>query len=339
MALARPHSPMNAGTRKLVSAMLLGVLLYGVFIAITGLNKIATTLDSFNWAAFVLALALATLNYLLRFGRWQIYLRILGIDIPPSDSLLAFLSGFVLTVTPGKVGEVFKSAILQQTHGIPIARTAPIVIAERLSDLIGVVLLIVIGSAGFSSGLPWAIAGTGVVLFGLALILWEKPLDLLLSFVHRHPRFGRFEPKLREALVSLRLLCRPSTLGPPLVLSVLAWASEGVALWVVLRGFGANPPPLLSVFFYETASLAGALIPVPGGLGITEGTLEEQLHHFGNVSTATSTSAMILVRFATLWFAVLVGFVALALLRMRFPALARDGAAVPAPSPAPSAAD
>jgi hypothetical protein len=60
-----------------------------------------------------------------------------------------------------------------------------------------------------------------------------------------------------------------------------------------------------------------ALIPVPGGLGY-EGTLEERATVLGN-GMATSTSAMILVRFATLWFAVLVGFVALALLRLRYP--------------------
>lgn len=320
---------MTTATRKLVTAMLLGVLLYGAFIAYTGLNKIAATLDSFRWAAFVLAIGLASLNYLLRFARWEIYLRILQIDIPRTDSLLAFLSGFVLTVTPGKVGEVFKSAILQQTHGIPIARTAPIVIAERLSDLIGVVLLIVLGSAGFTSGLSWAIAGTGVVLIGLALILWEKPLDLLLEFVQRHPKLGRFEPKLREAVVSLRLLCNPRTLGPPLVLSVLAWSSEGVALWVVLRGFGVNPPMLLSVFFYETASLAGALIPVPGGLGVVEGMLREQLVVLGKVPEAIATSSMLLVRLATLWWAVLVGFVALAILRRRHASL--RGVAVTAP--------
>jgi uncharacterized protein (TIRG00374 family) len=112
----------------------------------------------------------------------------------------------------------------------------------------------------------------------------------------------------------------------------LAWFLEGFALWVILRGFGESTPVLMACFFYATATLAGALIPVPGGLGVTEGTLEEQLHHFGNVSNATATSAMILVRFATLWFAVLVGFVALALLRLRFPSLARDGDALPAPA-------
>ncbi|HEX3594149.1 MAG TPA: lysylphosphatidylglycerol synthase transmembrane domain-containing protein [Polyangiaceae bacterium] len=312
---------MRGATRKLVTALLLGVLLYGAYIAYTGFSSIAESLSSFHWIAFFLAIGLASLNYVLRFLRWEIYLGILGIELPKLDSFLAFLSGFVLTVTPGKVGEVFKSAILAQTHGIPMSRTAPIVIAERLSDLIGVVLLIVLGSAGFASGLPWAIAGTCVVLLGLAVIVWEKPLDSILGFVHRHPRFGRFEPRLREAVVSLRLLCRPSTLGPPLVLSVLAWASEGVALWVLLKGFNAPAPLVLSVFFYETASLAGALIPVPGGLGIVETMLREQLVVLGGVAKATATSSMILVRFATLWWAVLVGFIALGVLRRRHAAL------------------
>jgi uncharacterized membrane protein YbhN (UPF0104 family) len=258
---------------------------------------------------------------LLRFLRWEIYLRLLGIRVARFDSLLVFLSGFVLTVTPGKVGEVFKSAVLSQTHGIPIARSAPIVVAERLSDLIGVVLLIVLGSAGFASGLPWAAAGTAAVLLGLAVVVWEKPLDTLLGFVGRHPKFARFEPKLREAVVSLRLLSRPRTLAVPMLLSVLAWASEGVALWVLLKGFGTGAPVLLAVFFYETASLAGALIPVPGGLGVVETMLREQLVLLGGVPTAAATSSMILVRFATLWWAVLVGFIALSILNRRYPVL------------------
>ena len=43
----------------------------------------------------------------------------------------------------------------------------------------------------------------------------------------------------------------------------------------------------------------------------------------GHVDEATSTAAMILVRFATLWFAVVVGFVALALIKRRYPKILR----------------
>ena len=86
----------------------------------------------------------------------------------------------------------------------------------------------------------------------------------------------------------------------------------------------------LAAFFYATSTLAGALVPVPGGLGITESALKEQLQTLGHVAPATSTAAMMLTRFATLWFAVLVGFIALGLLRARYPRLLAATAPAPA---------
>lgn len=313
---------MSRRARRVVTALLLGVALYGAAIAYTGFRDMRDSLSAFRWVAFVGAVCLASTNYFLRFLRWDYYLKLLGVrNVGKSDSLLLFLSGFVLTITPGKVGEVFKSAVLSQTHDVPVARTAPVVIAERLTDLIGVVTLIFIGSIGFESGTFWALAGTAVIVGVLVAIIWERPLDLLLAWVERHPRFGRFTPKLREATVSLRLLAGPSAIAWPMVLSIAAWACEGVALWVLLVGFGARSPLLLSVFFYETASLAGALIPIPGGLGVVEGMLREQLVRLGGASSAIATASMILVRFATLWWAVAVGFIALAVLRSRYPKL------------------
>ena len=97
--------------------------------------------------------------------------------------------------------------------------------------------------------------------------------------------------------------------------------SEGVALWVLLRGFGLELSTTLAVFFYATATLAGAIVPVPGGLGVAEAMIEEQLVRLGGVPHGPATAAMILVRFATLWWAVLVGFMALAILRGRHPHL------------------
>ena len=48
------------------------------------------------------------------------------------------------------------------------------------------------------------------------------------------------------------------------------------------------------------------------------------MRQLGDIDRAGATGAMLLVRFATLWFAVIVGFVALSLLRKRHPKLLRD---------------
>jgi glycosyltransferase 2 family protein len=317
---------MKRFVRRAVIVMLLGVLLYGAFVAYTGWQRIEQSVAAFHWSAFALALALASSNYLLRFLKWEYYLARLGIrGVPKLESALVFLSGFVLTVTPGKVGEVFKSAVLAETHGIPAARTAPIVIAERLTDVIGVIVLIAIGSAAFSGGLPWALAASGLVLTGMLFVIWRRPGELLVAWLERGPeRMRALAPKLRDAFGSLRIVASPAALLWPSLLSLIGWACEGTALWVILRGFGAVTAPPLAIFFFSTATLAGAIVPVPGGLGVAEAMIQEQLVHIGNVAPGDATAAMILIRFATLWWAVLIGFAALAVLRARFPALLRD---------------
>ena len=326
---------MNRFIRRLATAMLLGVAVYLFFALYTGIRTIEASLSIFHWSAFGFALLLSTTNYGIRFLKWQYYLARLDVKgVPVLDSLLVFLSGFVLTVTPGKVGEIFKSAVLAKTHDIPLARTAPIVIAERLTDVIGVIVIIVIGGAAFANGLIWAVFGTLAVLAGMTLIVWQRPGLALADYLERGPaRLRPIAPKVREALASLRIVASPSALLLPTLLSVVAWASEGLALYIILRGFQATIEPTIAMFFYATATLAGALVPLPGGLGIVEGMIKGQLVQVAKVASGPATAAMMLVRFATLWWAVIVGFCALFVLRLRFPErLADPSAADVAPS-------
>lgn len=314
----KPHT-----LRRVLYVMLLGVALYGGLAIWRGLGSMQATLSDFGWWSFAAACALAFGNYCLRFLKWELYLSQLGIrGVGKVDSFLTFLSGFVLTVTPGKVGEVFKSLVLFETHKVPVARTAPIVVAERVTDLIGIIVLIVIGSLGFAGGLVWAGVGGALVLTLLVVIASRKLSHAIIGIVQRLPGpFRRIGPKLHEAYDSLAVMVSPKNLVLPTLLSIAAWTLECVSLWVILRGFGQTTSVPLCMFFYATSTLAGALVPVPGGLGITEGSLQEQLEALGHVQPATATASMILVRFATLWFAVLVGFIALSALKRRHPGL------------------
>jgi uncharacterized protein (TIRG00374 family) len=324
---AAPAARGSLAVRRVLVAMLLAVVVYGGFAVWRGLGKMGDELARFHWWAFGAAAALAFGNYMVRGLKWEFYLARLGIrGVGKLDSLLTFLSGFVLTVTPGKVGEVFKSLVLFQTHGVAVARTAPIVVAERVTDVIGVVLLIVLGSLGFSGGLLWAGLGAAAVAVLLVVVSHRGLSIRLIGVVERLPGpFKRIGPKLHEAYDSLATLVKPANLLVPTLLSVVAWALECTALWVILRGFEQETPYDLATFFYATSTLAGALVPVPGGLGVTETSLQGQLQELGHVGATTATAAMILVRFATLWFAVLVGFVALTWLKRRHPGLLAGG--------------
>jgi uncharacterized protein (TIRG00374 family) len=320
--------------------MLLGVCVYGAFVVYRGVGAIQQSLAHFHPSAFVLACGLAFGNYVLRFFKWEFYLARLEIrGVRKLDSFLTFLSGFVLTVTPGKVGEVFKSLILFETYQVPMTTTAPIVVAERATDVVGVVLLIIASaSLGFSGGLLWAGIGAGLVLV-LLLVVGHRGLSLwLIGLVGRMPgRVGQLAPKLVAAYESLATMLRPKNLFVPSVLSAGAWMLECLALWVILGGFGESTSIPLSTFFYSTSTLVGAIVPVPGGLGVTESALMGQMTTMGHVDGSTATAAMILVRFATLWFAVIVGFVALTLIKRRFPGLLANEASAGEAAPSKAA--
>lgn len=314
---------MKKNFHRMLIVVLLAVIGYGAFAIYKGVGKMGDTLAGYHWWTFAAACALAFGNYSIRFFKWEFYLARLDIrGIPKWDSYLTFFSGFVLTITPGKVGEVFKSVVLNETHGVPVAKTAPIVIAERVTDVIGIVVLIVLGSLGFTGGLKWAAVGAILVLF-LLVVIGSRTLSLgMIGLIEKMPgKIGALGPKLREAYESLAVMLQIRNLALPTVLSVVAWLCECLALWIILQGFGETTSVPLAVFFYATSTLVGAIIPSPGGLGVTESALMGQMTELGHVADANASAAMLLVRFATLWFAVIVGFVSLSLLKRIHPNL------------------
>lgn len=313
--------------------MLLGMAVYGAYAIYSGLGKMGAVLSHYAFWTFAAACMLAFGNYVLRFLKWEFYLARLEIrGVPKMDSFLTFLSGFVLTITPGKVGEVFKSLVLFETYNVPISKTAPIVVAERVTDLIGIIALIVVGSIGFQGGLVWAGIGAALVLT-LIVVIASRTLSLgIIGIIERLPGpFKKLGPKLHASYDSLAVMLKPSNLVLPTLLSVAAWTLECLALWIILQGFGEHTSVALCMFFYATSTLAGALVAItPGGLGVTESVLQGQMVEIGHIQPAASTAAMILVRFATLWFAVFVGFAALSVLKKRHPGLLADANTRPA---------
>jgi len=315
--------------RKLVVVMLAGVVLYGALVVIRGTDKIEAELAHFQPSAFAAACGLASLNYFLRFARWEYYLGVLGIHgdkraLGWGESFLVFLSGFVFTVTPGKVGEVFKSVVLHELRGIDVVRTAPIVVAERLTDVVGVVLLIAFGSTALPGGILWACLGTVAVAALLVFVTYPAVSSPVLGALGRLPgRAGALArsaiPKIETMLLELKILATPRRLVWPATLAVVGWSLEGVGVWLIVRGFGvaAELPPV--AFSYSTATLAGALVPLP--IGVVEKVLEETMVAVAHVPGPIATATMLMARLATLWFAVAVGFIALGLLRARNPGL------------------
>jgi glycosyltransferase 2 family protein len=290
-----------------------GVAVYVGFSILADVREVGEALRGFAPSAALAALALAATNYLVRFVRWHYYLRVLGLKVPTGESFLVFLSGFALTVTPGKLGEAVKALLLRQSRGIPAARTAPIVLAERLTDLGGLLLLAAVGAFSFDVDRSFLVAATVAIALALAVISVEPVARAALRLVVKLPGLGRFSAKLGEFYESTATLLRPAPLGLALLLSVASWYFECLAFWLVVRGFpGAHVGHQAATFIYAAMTIAGALSFLPGGLGVTEGGMLLLLTRLGDgVAHGVAAAATFVTRLCTLWFAVVVGLLAL----------------------------
>jgi len=280
----------------LAVAVGLGLGLYADF------GRLGDELAGFRWELFPLALALTALNYVLRFWRWQRYLARLEIDVPAGRSFAIFLAGLSGTITPAKLGEVLKCALLKRSFGVPVRRSVPIVLAERVTDATGVVALAVVGGAGTNR---WPVLVLAVV--GVAAIV----------LVVRSPLLERFAG-LGEAPGAARALLETPLLVGMTAVSAVSWFFECLAAYVCVSGLGLDLSLGDTIVVFSLGSLAGALSLLPGGLGVAETSMTGLMQVLGDVPRAAAVAATVLIRLATLWFAVLLGLVGLVVEERQF---------------------
>jgi glycosyltransferase 2 family protein len=259
-------------------------------------GKLGSELASFRWELFPLALALTTVNYLLRFWRWERYLRRVEIHVPLGRSLSIFTAGLTMTVTPAKLGELFKCALLHRAFDVPVRRSAPVVLAERVTDASGVVVLALVGGAGTRSWPLLVIAAVAVV--GVVVVV-RSPLLERVAF------FG----EATEA--SRALLTVPLFVGMTL-LSAVSWFFESLAAYVCVRGLGLDLSLGDTIVVFSLGSLAGAASFLPGGLGVADASMTGLIRLLGDVPKAAAAAATVLIRLATLWYGVALGLVGIA---------------------------
>ncbi|MBK7877232.1 MAG: flippase-like domain-containing protein [Planctomycetes bacterium] len=314
--------------RRILGGVLLGLAAYALLALWADAASVGRALADFPLALVPAAMALSFANYAVRFVRWELYRTQLGIRLDRKTSFLIHLSGLALTVSPGKMGEAFKSWLVRRVDGTPVATSAPIVVAERFTDLLGFLVLIAIGGLATAPEYAWVFWATFALCAALlAFVAWSPASAFALAIARRLPVVRRFAPKLEEALGSTRTLLAPSRIPLPTALATFGWALECTAFWLVASALVPGGVPFLfAVYTFALAAVAGAVaIVFPGGLGITEASMTALLSRryaaLGlplELAHSKAAAATLVIRLCTLWFAVLLGVVAVVLFERRW---------------------
>lgn len=295
-------------------AILVGMVV-GLLLAVPGLHHVARTVTrmSGGWVAVAIGLEiLSCLGYVLAF--LQVFERApLRFGARVALSELAFNAA----VSLGGVSSVAMGGWLLVERGAPLGR-----VAERsavlflLTSAINVITFALAGFALFAGAsgpsdplLSILPAGVGTAVLVLVLLM-PRALDRGLET--RLPR--RMRRLMRGTAESIRdterLLFRPDWR----IVGAIAYLWCDVAvLYACFKALGGNPSLAPIVLAYQIAYLSNS-IPVPGGIGVLDGSLVGMLVLYG-MSATTATAATLVYHAISLWIPAMWGTIAFLILR------------------------
>ncbi|TKW61963.1 MAG: flippase-like domain-containing protein [Blastochloris viridis] len=293
--------------------------LIGLTVAVTlvvtlmaGRESLGTSISSISPSAIAWLLGLTLFESTVRFYRYDIAARALGLNVPFWRLMYYYTVGYGLLPTPGKVGVAIRLWLLKQYHGLPYSRTTPLLIMDFITDALAMAslaafsLLLIddprLNTIGWVLGIGLALGLSGVLLAPRYMEGFVK-MGYAMSG-HRKPRtFARLLTLVRTTSQVLGIKLLFSTWA----LSFVGWATIGIGIAFLMQGFGhTHFGATEGSLIISLATMGGFITMMPAGVGGAEVTMAGLFTMFG-VPFAQAVLATALVRLIVLWSTVLIG--------------------------------
>jgi ubiquinone/menaquinone biosynthesis C-methylase UbiE/uncharacterized membrane protein YbhN (UPF0104 family) len=242
-----------------------GLIVAAAWVVAANAGQLATALKRAEPATVALMLAVTAFWLVVRFVRWQYMMRRAGVRIPIRGSAAAYLAALPGTATPAYVGELIRGVLVKRRYGVPFQLTTAVLVAERLMDVLALVLIL---AATATDGYRWqgiALSAALLVLICAGVVLWTRR--------HRsRSGMGGFASGV-------------SALTVVLILSLVSWVAAGSLVLLASIALGARLPLAVSLRVFSLSTLGGALSLMPAGIGSAGTILIVQLRELGHSLT------------------------------------------------------
>ena len=296
---------------RLILILVAVVGIYAIFLFVSDYNIISEKISNFKINYLPLILFFVSASWIPLIIKWHFLLKNSEVDVPLTKSIAVFFSGVAFEITPGQIGALIKSQILKTSYNIPRTKTVPIVIVEKVYDLIGAILASVIGIIILGMEIYLIAIAISVLAF-IFFFMYHKPASELffnritkLKFFSKHIEniSGFYEIVQKSTNVRAATIC--------ILLALAYWFMVSAAAYYTLISFDVNILDYLKVLaIYSTSTLLGAISFIPAGIGITEGSIAG-LFTLNGIDVSTALILAVMIRIFTLWYSVGVGFIAL----------------------------
>ena len=304
---------------KILIVIIAIVVFYAIFLIYSDLNLVKDRLGEFKIEFLPHILTLVILGWFVAFYKWVLLLKQSNIEIPLLQNFHIFMSGYALSIVPGKVGELIKSQILKTKFNVPRTKTASIIVVEQIYNLIGLVTvsclglgLIIIFQIEFFEVTSFVIMGATIVLtFILILIKSRTAFEKVFHKFSKFKFISKYELSYEESYEVIKKSLNGKFSIFLSLLSAAYWIIESVVVYFVLLAFDVDILEFTTIIATYTSSIIlGVASFLPMGIGVTEGSLTGFFALKG-VDISLALTIVIFIRIFTRWIGVGLGFISL----------------------------
>ncbi|HYI26035.1 MAG TPA: lysylphosphatidylglycerol synthase transmembrane domain-containing protein [Thermomicrobiales bacterium] len=300
--------------RTLLSFVIAAFIVYFVFRRLDDPAEVWRQLREADVTLVLAALGVFYFTFVIRAFRWLQMLRQAGVNeangyqLPgvPGTMAILLLSWFANCVVPARLGDAYRSFLLKDRTGASFGLVLGTILAERLIDLVVLVLLVLsAGAVVFGTHAPGRAEQAFV--FGMVVVVLGVVGAVLLYRFRDHleerlpDQFSGHFVRLNRGIFDI--LRRPT---PFAFESLAIWMCDGLRLYLVAWSLGVR----LSLPEALVVSLLSALVTVipitPAGVGVVEGFMIWMLPQVG-VPPDTAAAIAILDRVITYWSLIVIG--------------------------------
>ncbi len=272
-----------------------------------GFSNVLVTIEHAKLDIYALAFASVFVGFLLRFIKWDYYIKLLGLKVPLKKNLAVYFSMYSMTITPGQIGRVVAAYTLNRLTNIKFINIVPIVTIDIFTDFLGFAILAIVAAVYVHQYIAYIAIVDFVLLLPFLFILNDWLYRRIKTLLGRNKFVKMFTPYGEEYFASQNRLNTPKVYAVSLLVTLPAALLSSMTVFFSLMAIGVIPTLPGSVFAYSTSTVFGMVTAVPGSIGVADGSLVALVGSTFKLSAALSSAVTIMSRFADLWFGVILG--------------------------------
>ena len=302
----------RSGVDKVVILIIITVFFYALILVFSDINQVIEKIFEINLIYFPIIFGLQAVQVFVSAIKFHRLLLKIGINIPFMDSLKIFLSGIFMGMTPGATGVIIKSYFLKKNHGTPISSSFPILLVERWTEVLAILLIMTVLLFWSNLYETKIILFVGYSFFGVTVVMAynARVFSLFKKLGRKIKYLERFTHNLDESRKSLNILTKPQNFTEALGLTLIAKSLQLFVVYFIFLSVGIDLGIFDSGQIYYTSLLAGALTFLPAGIVVTESGMIGLLLKY-NITFSLATLGVLIVRFITTWMGMIIGVIAM----------------------------